>query len=135
MQLICVCFHNQCLKFYYEIGCILLFLFESLYLPFSICSLGLVTKYYLNFLYKLALILGSYFFIQLIKLFLGINAYYTLSKVDKNHSDPIIYFHDSVALQKQFYSSPLVLKFVLSLLNHPRSRTMFFGNPVCPLFS
>ena len=111
MQVICVYLYSQCLKFYYKIVHVLLFLLEGLYFPFGIYSLGLVTESCLDFLYKLIPILGFYFPIQLIKLFLDINAYYALSKVGKNCSDLVVYFYNSVTLEKQSYFSLPVLEF------------------------
>ena len=68
MQLICVYLHGQCIEFNHEIHCVLLPLLEGLYFPFSICCLRLVTECGLDFLDKIFPILGSSFFIQLIKL-------------------------------------------------------------------
>ena len=110
MQFICFGFHCQNLKFYHKVCYILFSLLKGFDLLFDICCLALVTESSLDFSYKFTLILGSCFFVQLIKLLLGINPSYTLSKISKDHCDPIIYFYDLVTLEEQSYFPPLIFK-------------------------
>jgi len=72
MQLTCICFHGQCLKFDYKIHSVLFSLLKRFNLLLGICCLHLVAKHCLDFFYKILPVLGSEFFIQLIKLLLCI---------------------------------------------------------------
>ena len=80
MELICVCLHGQCFKFYHEVRCVSFALLEHFYLSFSICCLGLVTEHCLEFFYKLVPILGIVVFVKLIELLLCVYSRYTSSE-------------------------------------------------------
>jgi len=120
VQFVYICLHSQGFEFYHEIGCILSFLFEHFNLLFGIYCLCLVTKCHFDFSYKVVPILGSYFFIQLIELLLGINACYASSKAGKDHYNLVINLYDPITFKRQPYLSLLVFKF------HPISIELFW---------
>ena len=134
MQLICIYFYSQCLKFYHEVSCILLSLLKDLYLPFSIYSLGLVTKCYLDLSYKLVPILDFSFFVQLIKLFLGINTSYTPLRQARIAVILLSISITLLLLRNNLIPLHQSSNFVLFLSNHSGSRTIFFSNSAYPLF-
>ena len=131
MQLICICFHGQSFKLYYKVGYVLFFLFECFDFLFGICCLYLVTEYCLDLSYEIVSILGSCFFVQLIKLLLGIYACYGSSKMGKDHCNPVIGLYDPVTSEEQPYPSPPVFKFHLFPSNYSESKTMLLGTLAC----
>ena len=106
----------------------LLVLFEHLDLLFCVCSFTLVAKYYFKFSDKLVPILDVCFFIQLIKLLLGINASYTSLRWARI---AVILLFIPVTLlllrnnQISLYQSS---NFVLPLSNYFGSRTILLDN-------
>ena len=127
MHVVSFSLYSQCFKLYHEVHYMFLFLLECFDLLFSICCLTLVAKHCLDFFNKIILILNAVFFIYLVDLLLHINFCYT----PLSWANTIVIL-SSVAMtlllltnnQIPLYQSS---KFVRSLSNYPRFKTMLFG--------